>query len=168
MYIYYTYAYISYSLKRLDSYMRKTFYIPGKAISINSTYYANKNHGMTVAAKEWFENFYHNLNLPKNQAGLSELRNAFDASVHSFKLSIIYYVPESELYNKQGLLSSKTFDLSNIEKSIVDAFFLPKNNDRAPNLNLDDKFLTQLMSRKIKSPTGKAGLRISITLVSKP
>lgn len=145
--------------------MRKVIYVPGKAISVNSTYYGNKSHGMVPEAKKWFQNFLYYIE--KNSPKFESLKSNFDPAKHAFKVGIVYYVPSADLYNKQGLLSSRTVDLSNIEKSIVDALFLPKYAEHG-NLDLDDKYLTQLSSRKVKSPDNLPGLRISITLVKKP
>lgn len=145
--------------------MRKVIYVPGKAISVNSTYYGNKSHGMVPEAKNWFSNFLHYIE--SNSSKFSDLKSEFDPKKHSFKVGIVYFVPQEDLYNKQGLLSSRTVDLSNIEKSIVDAIFLPKYSEHG-NLDLDDKYLTQLSSQKQVSPDGLPGLRISITIVKKP
>jgi len=56
------------------------------------------------------------------------------------------------------MLSSKAFDVSNMKKPLIDLIFLPKYFNQKPpygakNLNIDDKYITDLSSKKRISPT---------------
>ena len=79
-------------------------------------------------------------------------------------------VPASELYTKDGKLSSRVHDLSNIEKSLVDVMLLKKYSAQespygVQNMLTDDRYLKQLQSRKQVAETW--GIRISITICPK-
>jgi hypothetical protein len=134
--------------------MRHTFILPVKPLSINSTYYSNKGHGKTADAQDWFHTVFYTLDKAVNQTKLTELRGFFDPTKHGLRFGITVFVPEKLLYTKDGgKLSSKTVDLSNLEKSIVDAFCLPAHAEKqAPygcqNLQIDDRYVNRLFSCK--------------------
>ena len=60
-------------------------------------------------------------------------------------------------FTKQNLISARSCDLTNIEKLVQDNIFDKRFNDREinniliKNLNIDDKYITELNSRKIVS-----------------
>jgi hypothetical protein len=150
--------------------MRKTFVIPLPTVSINSFYYANKRHGIRAEAREWQHKFFHYLSQSYNADKLAELRNAFDETKHGYTVDFTFGVPASKLINKSGGLSSRAIDLSNCEKSIIDVLFLPKHfNEKPPygckNLNIDDKFLLGLSSKKIAAES--EGIAIAVTIVDR-
>lgn len=149
--------------------MRKEFTLPVKLISVNSTYYANKLHGMRPEAKEFQYKCFHALSMPEAAADLAALREAFDPKLHGYSVTITSLIPETSFYNKQKQLSSKMCDLSNVEKGIIDVLFLPKYyGPNVPyqclNLNVDDKYLVDLRSSKRPS-SGDYAVCISIELV---
>lgn len=156
--------------------MKARFVLKGlKPLSVNSTYIRTFNGvRKSVDATEWFRTLCFTLSRPEHQAKLAELRQHFDPKLHTFKVCLTTVYPASELLTKVGVISSKTQDLSNTEKSIIDVFFLPKFNaqpvpEGVPNLNADDKNITHLESRKTKAPDGVSrGLivEIEITLLS--
>jgi len=150
--------------------MRKTFVIPLPTVSINSFYYANKRHGIRAEAREWQHKFFHYLSQDHNATKLEELRNAFNETKHGYTVDFIFGVPEAKLVNKAGSLSSRAIDLSNCEKSIIDVLFLPKHFDEKPpygcrNLNIDDKFLLGLSSKKIIAED--EGMIITVSIVDR-
>jgi hypothetical protein len=107
----------------------------------------------TQDAREWQAQVFHRLSSDENQLKLKELRDNFDSKEHTYCVWICAVYPKSELLTKQGLISSKTQDCSNFEKALIDCFFLPKHHTQesplgCPNLNIDDKFVTQLISSK--------------------
>lgn len=150
--------------------MRRTFYIPGKTISVNSTYYGDKRHGMNTASRDWQHQAFHALSSASHQKSFTELRALFDEKIHGLKIGITMMVPASELYTKDGKLSSRVHDLSNIEKSLVDVMLLKKYSAQespygVQNMLTDDRYLKQLQSRKQVAETW--GIRISITICPK-
>jgi Holliday junction resolvase RusA-like endonuclease len=125
---------------------------------------------MTADAREWQHKAFHYLSSKEHQKSFAELREAFNDSIHGLKIGIVMFIPKSELYTKDGKLSAKVHDLSNIEKSIVDVMLLKKYGAQespygVQNMLTDDKYLVQLSSRKVAS--NDWGLRISITIVAK-
>jgi hypothetical protein len=145
--------------------MHLNLYIPAKPISINSTYYANKSHGMRPEAKDFYEICFQAVR--NNQEDFKRLRDYFDPTKHVYAIYIEVLCPRAVFYTSKGEMTSKLPDLSNIEKSIIDALFLKKFFDSAPNLCTDDRYLQFLESKK--TPTEKFwGLEIKIEIRDKP
>jgi hypothetical protein len=116
--------------------------------SINSLYYGNRKLGKTAEAREWSAQI--NWQLAKYAKEFMELRQSFDASKHGFKVTLIFTY--MNFYNKEGKISSKVHDLSNVEKPLIDLLFLKANHGqapyKAPNLAVDDKYICDLISSK--------------------
>jgi hypothetical protein len=107
----------------------------------------------TTKAREWTMQVLHALNEPSIKEALADLRKAFNIKKHTYGLDLTFNYPSQVFKNKAGLISSKTMDISNVEKPLIDLLFLQKYFDLespngAENLNIDDKFLTELCSRK--------------------
>lgn len=144
--------------------------VPVHPISINSTYHSDKRHGMTRDAREWFANVFYQLSQPGPAAELARIRNNFDKSKHGVSVQLLWKVPASVLYTKAGDLSSRSIDLSNCEKSIIDALFLPKNFGtnvpyQCENLNIDDRYLRRLFSEKVASSDEAYELKVVLKLI---
>ena len=139
-----------------------------KPFSINALWCRDKRY-KTVEAQEWSSSILVALSLKENKKKLKELRQYFDPMKHVYKVELTFFYPEHILFTKQGHVSSKAHDLSNVEKPLIDLVFLPKFYDRpspygAKNLNIDDKYVTHLVSKK---QSGKA-FKIKISLQIKP
>ena len=98
------------------------------------------------------------------------LRAKFDPLKHDYHVDICVTYPKAVYFNKQGLISAKTQDLSNIEKPIIDLIFLPKYyTESSPNgclnLNCDDRFVTKMSSAKVAGDSDS--IRITISIVSR-
>lgn len=150
--------------------MRRVFYIPLKTISINNTYYGDKRHGMTADARDWQCKMFHYLSSKEYQQYFAELRENFRESEHGLKIGITLIAPHSELYTKEGKLSSRVHDVTNYEKSIIDVFCLKKYGDKpspygVQNLLTDDRYVKQVISRKIAGDSW--GIRVSVTICPK-
>jgi hypothetical protein len=105
------------------------------------------------------------LALKENKKKLKELRQHFDPMKHVYKVDLTFFYPKHVLYRKDGGISARAHDLSNVEKPLIDLVFLPMFYDRpspygAKNLNIDDKYIIDLRSRK---RVGK-DFRIRVTL----
>ena len=59
---------------------------------------------------------------------------------------LTFYLPK--LYTKSGTISKISNDLSNIEKILIDCICSDKVNEHTPNLNLNDAFICDLISKK--------------------
>jgi hypothetical protein len=125
-----------------------------KPQSINSMYYGTgSGYTKTSEAKRWTMEVFFQLSLPENQAALRQLRETFDPQLHAFAVRMSATYPESIFMTKKGTVSSKTQDLSNWEKPLIDCLFLPKFNELSvpegvPNINADDKYVVLMESRK--------------------
>ena len=150
--------------------MKATFKFKSKPVSINNFYYANKRHGIRAEAKEWQSDLFVALASSTNKAIIQNLKSHFDERVHGYKFSITYEAPASTFYTKRSTLSSRQIDLSNCEKSLIDVFFLPKYNGTygCENLNIDDKWLLELSSRKTLSPDENYYTVVKIEIIDLP
>lgn len=141
-------------------------FLPLRAYSINDFYNRDARFGVKAAAKEW--QYQVNWILQNYAQQFSELRARYDKSKHAFAVRIT--VGYSHFYTKAGEIYHLNHDLSNIEKPLQDLIFCPKNFGtapyKAPNLNIDDKTVVSLTSRKVPSETDF--IKVSIRLVNKP
>ena len=124
----------------------------------------DKRH-KTIEAQEWSCSVLVALALKENKKKLKELRQYFDPLKHVYKVDLTFFYPKHVLYRKDEGISARAHDLSNVEKPLIDLVFLPMFYDRpspygAKNLNIDDKYITDLRSRK---RVGK-DFRIRVTL----
>ncbi len=123
----------------------------------------------TQATRDWSYHIFHQLNSDDIQEKLEKLREVFNSDEHVYHIELSHYVPESRLFTKAGKLSRNCYDLTNIEKSIVDLLFLPKYFDKinpygVKNLKMDDVYLMRLVSEKRPSidKDWHIGIEISI------
>ncbi len=136
--------------------MKRTFAISHvKPISVNATLIPGFHGGFakSSASTEFGYQVFYQLNTESNLQNLKVLREHFNPENHMYKVCISILYPKSEFITKKKLISSKTIDVSNFEKPIIDLLFLPKHFDKAPpegvqNLNIDDKYITELISKK--------------------
>ena len=124
----------------------------------------DKRH-KTIEAQEWSCSVLVALALKENKKKLKELRQYFDPKKHVYKVDLTFFYPKHVLHKKEGGISARAHDLSNGEKPLIDLIFLPMFYDRpspygAKNLNIDDKYIIDLRSRK---RVGK-DFRIRVTL----
>lgn len=123
----------------------------------------------TAAYRDWESEALFELGKAAPQAALKELREAFDAEKHVYRMRIVCKYPRQNFLTQKGLLSTKMFDVTNTEKIICDLVFLPKYHVQAfpygvPNLNVDDKFLLSLNSAKRCSSEDKYEIQIDLWL----
>lgn len=132
--------------------MRRVITLKLKPFSINAMYCRDKRH-KTIACQEWSSSVLVALALKENKKKLKELRQYFDPLKHVYKIDLTFFYPKHVLYTKEGRVSGRAHDLSNVEKPLIDLVFLPLYYDRpspygAKNLNIDDKYITHLVSKK--------------------
>lgn len=148
--------------------MKIEFYLPLEAFSINAVYYRDRRH-KTQAYRDWERKVFQALHQPEIQQKLKQIRDQFSETEHCFAVDMHFHM--SSLFNKQGKISSRAEDLSNIEKMLLDILFLPKYHvqpwpDGVPNINVDDKLVLELRSRK--SYAAADGITVSIALIPAP
>ena len=108
-----------------------SFCIPMPAFSINKSTYTDKRH-KTQEFRIWEGQF--NIWLNEHKLHLSYLTGPV------YAVEMFFEYPYEVFYNKAGAINSKTFDLSNVEKPILDLIF------RAMEKN--DKTVVELSSMK--------------------
>jgi len=149
--------------------MRRVLTLKLKPFSINAMYGRDKRH-KTTAFQEWACSILVALALKENKKKLKELRQYFDPLKHVYKIDLTFFYPDHILYTKEGRVSGRAHDLSNIEKPLVDLIFLPRYYDLpspygAKNLNIDDKYITHLVSKKQAGKSSKIKVSIQVKLL---
>tara|TARA_R100000697_G_scaffold44102_1_gene57227 strand:+ start:570 stop:1040 length:471 start_codon:yes stop_codon:yes gene_type:complete len=152
--------------------MRISFVIDCPPFSSNKAYY--KNRQLTQQARVWREEFLYQMQCPKIQQSLQQFRNQFQPSKHGIEAKYVFFYPSSILLTKRGEISRRSCDLTNIEKLVQDNVFEPRYNGRIIrdktiiNLNLDDKYITHLESRKCLHPQNRYQIEILLSLIPLP
>ena len=118
--------------------------LPFKAFSVNAMNYRDSRF-KTAEYKAWHEQIksYIEENYSKQ---LNELNQDFNdwQIVYSVRIEVVY--PPHLLFNANGGISSKSFDLSNVEKPLIDIIF-------RYGMAVDDKNIVELTSVKIPGAT---------------
>ncbi len=130
-----------------------SFNLPIKAYSVNSYYYASKRI-KTPGAKAYEKQV---LELLEEHKPLLDMADMWRKSGGVFQIAICNNYPTYLYYNKAGQISAKTFDVTNIEKPLVD---LVMNTF----MGVNDRFLIKCMSTK--GPAAKQGIDITLELIS--
>jgi hypothetical protein len=136
--------------------------------SVNKYFYGNRSikRRQTV---EWELRIIDCLKSDKTQKELEEFRNLFSFEKNSLKIDMIFHYPKEILYTKKNHLSSRAFDISNVEKPLIDVIFLAKySNDKVKNLEIDDKYIVEMSSKKTHSKDLNHYIEIIIELLDLP
>lgn len=145
------------------------FTIKSPPFSTNKAYYRNRQ--LTQEARKWRENFLVQLQDPHIQADLTKMHSLFDPKIHALIVSYRFCYPPEKLLTKQNHISKLSCDLTNIEKLVQDNIFDHRFNGREigdliiQNLDIDDKFIIQCHSYKMRSPTRTYLIQIALELV---
>lgn len=124
--------------------MKRKLVLQGlQAVSINNAYYNDKRHGYKPEVKQWFQQVAHQLGQGQNKKAISDVKKYFDEDKHVFHVMLSFTNPN--FYTKDGRISARSFDLSNIEKCTIDSLFLSAH---ANSIGIDDKFITRMVSEK--------------------
>lgn len=143
--------------------IQESFRVYIHPMSINAFYTGNRQF-KSVAAKEWTLEALHQLNQPSILEKMKNLREFFESSEHTYHIELKAAYPADKFKNKKGEISAKTIDITNFEKSLVDILFLPKFFDEFENLNVDDRFLTRMISEKCESENDKYYIDVTISI----
>lgn len=150
--------------------MTKKFVLNVKPFSINAIHYRDGKR-KTVEAREWECTIFNALSTTKHLADMKELKTAFDPLRHGFAIKLTCYYPEIMYKTKLGNISSKTMDITNWEKPLVDVLFLDKYSLYDPpfgvqNLQTDDKYIVSMHSRKLSHKEPNTKIEIVVKLIS--
>lgn len=146
------------------------FKFQSKPVSINNFYYGDKRHGIREEAKDWQYGILAELAKDINKQIIRSLKDKFNSSLHGYKVSIVYAAPSDTFFTKKGAVSSRQIDLSNCEKSLIDLLFIPKYNGvyGACNLDIDDKWIMELSSKKTISTDEHYWTMVRIEIIELP
>jgi Holliday junction resolvase RusA-like endonuclease len=122
-------------------------------MSINAYYYATKRM-KTVAAVAYEKQFMELVEDYRKE--LNDMAEEFKEKGGTFSIDICLVYPSFIFYNKSGTISSKTFDITNCEKNIVDLIF-------HSCMDVNDKYLVEMRSAKIAGATYE--IRITLELL---
>lgn len=144
--------------------MRVSFILPIKPYSINKYYYSDRK-SKTSAARAW--EFEVSKQLAKLKDPLASIRDNFDKEKHGLLLTLDAVYPPSIFWTRDNTLSARMMDLTNWEKPLVDMLFLQKNDGKVGcrTLCLDDKFLVDIRSRKLKGDTESYSVIVTLEIV---
>lgn len=92
----------------------------------------------SAAYKAWAEEIQYYLNDIK---GLHEMASDFADRGGAFLVKLTFSFPKHIFYNKAGAISSKSMDLSNVEKPLLDLIF-------GDTMGINDKNVIKLISEK--------------------
>jgi Holliday junction resolvase RusA-like endonuclease len=146
--------------------VKKSFRLYTQTISVNCFYTGDKRF-KSAAARDWTLEVINQMNQSHILNSLKELRDSFTDS-KAYRISFEFAYPESIMYTKKGTISSKTIDISNGEKHLLDILCLPKFFSEIQNLNIDDKFVVEMNSKKIVSENDRYYINITIEIVDTP
>lgn len=140
--------------------------IPFKAISVNDAYYGTKKYGMKADAKDWC--YQVNWVLVQYKSQFEALREQFNSNENGLKVEMTFYY--KDFFNKKGEINSKIYDLTNTEKILMDLVIDSRHFGpppyKSPNLNIDDRNVIELVSKKL--PAAEDRVEIVISLVALP
>lgn len=122
--------------------MRLDFTIVARPYSVNDMSYRDKRF-LKQEFKEWQSAVLNKL-LEHKAALDSAGKYMREHPKQQIKIIFAFKYPEHVFYNKQGLLSAKTIDLSNCEKPLLDVLF-------SSMLEVNDRRVTMLQSSKLVS-----------------
>lgn len=135
--------------------MRIEFTLPTKAFSLNKYRYGHTPH-KTVEARAYEEAV---LGLLEREEGISDIGHQWRLSGGYVHIELVAVYPREVFYNKQGMVSAKTLDVTNFEKILQDLIM-------NKTMLVDDRFVTRLVSSKC--PGSQYEIRVVLQLVPNP
>ena len=110
--------------------------LPIKAFSVNATSYRDSRF-KTKEYQDWYTKV---CELLEDHKELHELADDWRKDGGYFKVDFSFHYPEHIFWNRNKTVSSKTFDLTNCEKNLLDAIFR--------FMDINDKHVVLLKSSK--------------------
>ena len=127
---------------------------------MNNAKYRNGN--FKPKSKLWFDNLHKQLLQYGEQ--LFSLGDQYCPSKEYYTIDITYFI--DNLMVKDGSkLHSRNYDLSNIEKYIIDVLFGDKVAKHTTNINQDDAYILDLTSKK-RHTSGEPYIEVEISRCS--
>lgn len=140
--------------------------IPIKPYSVNAMYYRDGRRKKREAV-QWEQSVSEYLRNSEIQSQLQKIRQNFGVEKNSICVDLEFQFPDEILFTQKGIMSSRAFDLSNMEKPLIDVIFLAKYSSSAcKNLEIDDRYISKLSSSKTSG--NQYLIKIKIELVALP
>jgi len=130
--------------------MEYSFVLETPAFSINRMTYRDARF-KTKEARAWEAKVSEMLQEHKMLVDMAAMAKK-DGSTFGIEITVEY--PPHIYWNKSGGISSKTFDVTNTEKQIVDMIFR--------FMETNDKYLVKLVSRKCAGPRGCIKIKLEL------
>jgi hypothetical protein len=124
-----------------------SFELSAPSFSINRMYYANKM-SKTKEARDWTLVIQRELMKKNVQSAMEEVRSTFDPMLHFLRVELDFFYPHATMWNKEGTISAKKHDVSNIEKPLIDIIYDEAYKCLINNLGINDKYNLELESRQ--------------------
>lgn len=128
------------------------FELPLKAFSVNKMS-ARDVRFKTSEYKAWATAVLTHLREMEEFKRLMKMAEDFRARGGYFEVWFCYNYPHHEFYTKNGIISSKTIDMSNGAKPLLDLIF-------GETMEVNDKFVTKLTESKRVGPHHSMNVRI--------
>jgi hypothetical protein len=139
-----------------------------KPFSINKFYY-KRSKTRTTQARKWGDDICKLLSGKEVQSAIEVCRSNFNPLIHHLEVSYNFHIPTDRFYTKEGKISRRSMDLTNIEKPLQDILFCGRFYERGVlNFNIDDQYITTLTSRKMASNTGKYFIEVEVEILPLP
>lgn len=136
-----------------------------KPFSINKFYY-KRSKTRTQAARKWGDEICKLLSGPSIQSAIELCRSNFNPLIHHLAVSYNFHIPSDKYFTKDGKISRRSMDLTNIEKPLQDILFCGRFYERGvKNFDIDDQYITTLTSRKMASETGKYFIEVGVEIL---
>lgn len=152
-----------------------SFSIDAPPFSINSAYYLKSFKGSsptkvrTKECREWGDKIL--VQLYRIKKDIEIFRAQFDDKNEAVSISLNFKIPKDKFYTKEGIISLRSNDLTNVEKLLVDILFDSRFNDRhlndikVINFNINDKLIVDLTSSK-RPTDGDYRIDVNIGIIS--
>ena len=136
---------------------------------VNKAYYKG-SFNMTTECRLWRKTIVRALKQAGNQSVMDNFRDFYNewSDLYSVGISISFGIKSDRFFNNAGKISARSFDLTNIEKLLVDILFDERFFERKEirNLNINDKYIVRLRSEKI--PTNRSKIVVDLYLIETP
>lgn len=129
--------------------------IPLKVFSINQMTYRDVRF-KSAAFKDWATKVVAYIEECEQYKELMDIAQDHKLNGGIFDIEIEAVYPHYEFYNKQGSVSSKTIDVTNFEKPLIDIIF-------GQIMDVNDKYIVNMVSCKI--PGSHHHIKVSISLL---
>ncbi len=138
------------------------FSINSAPYSVNQYFYGNRSIKRKETV-EWELTILEQLRYKQIQDDFQSLKSQFDPCKHSITVELDFYYPKDILFTKQKQISSRAFDVTNVEKPLIDLLFLKKYcTYNIKNMEIDDKYITKLISQKKHSENHRIDVKIEL------